>query len=124
MTTQNDSTFREGQSTTRPPYFYGNDFPYWKTKMRIYLQALDYEIWEIVNDSPFILTTKNEEGEEIPKPSSQWSELEKKKTSLNSKAINAMFCALDKKEFHRFSSCENAHEISNNLKLSIRVQIK
>ncbi|KAH9743821.1 hypothetical protein KPL70_003436 [Citrus sinensis] len=50
MATQNDSTFREGQSTTRPPYFDGNDYPYWKTRMRIYLQALDYEIWEIVND--------------------------------------------------------------------------
>ena len=65
--------------------------------MRIYLQALDYEIWEIVNDGPFMPTTKNEEGEEIPKPSSHWSELEKRKMSLNSKVMNALFCALDKK---------------------------
>ena len=36
--------------------------------MRIYLQPLDYEIWEIVNYGPFMLTTKNEEEEEIPKP--------------------------------------------------------
>ncbi|KAH9763082.1 Integrase catalytic domain-containing protein [Citrus sinensis] len=50
MATQNDSIFREGQSTTRPPYFDGNDYPYWKTMMRIYLQALDYESWEIVNE--------------------------------------------------------------------------
>ena len=64
--------------------------------MRIYLQVLDYEIWEIVNDSPFMPTIKNEEGKEIPKPSSHWSELEKKKLSLNSKEMNALFCALDK----------------------------
>ena len=79
--------------------------------MRIYLQALDYEIWKIVNDDPFMLTTKNKEGEEIRKPSSQWSGIEKKKMSLNSKAMNVLFCAIDKKEFHRVSSCESAYEI-------------
>ncbi|KAH9697997.1 hypothetical protein KPL71_023833 [Citrus sinensis] len=110
MATQNDSTFREGQSTTRPPYFDGNDYPYWKTRMRIYLQALDYEIWEIVNDGPFMPLTKNEVGEDIPKPSRDWNEFEKRKASLNSKAMNALFCALDKKEFHRVSSCEKQNE--------------
>ena len=69
MATQNDSTFREGQSTTRPLYFDGNDYLYWKTRIRIYLQALDYKIWEIVNDGPFMPLTKNEVGENIPKPS-------------------------------------------------------
>ena len=52
--------------------------------------------------------TKNEVGDDIGKPSSQWSELKKKKMSLNSKAMNALFCTLDKKEFHRVSSCESA----------------
>jgi len=117
MATHNYSTFREAQSTTRPPYFDGNDYPYWKTRMIIYLQALDYEIWEIVNDGPFMPTTKNEEGEEIPKPSSYWTELEKKKMFLNSKAMNALFCTLDKKEFHRVSSCESAYEIWKKLEV-------
>ena len=63
--------------------------------MRIYLQALDYEIWEVVCDGPFVPITKNEEEDDIPRPSSQQSELEKKKTSLNSKVMKAMFCALD-----------------------------
>ena len=77
MTTQNDSTFRERQSTTRPPYFDRNDYPYWKTKMKIYLQTLDYEIWEIVNDGHFMPLTKNEVGKDIPKPSQKWNEFEK-----------------------------------------------
>ena len=55
--------------------------------------------------------TKNEVGDDISKPSSQLSELERKKISLNSKAMNALFCALDKKEFHRVSSCESVQEI-------------
>ncbi|KAH9780749.1 Integrase catalytic domain-containing protein [Citrus sinensis] len=117
MTTQNDSTFREGRSTTRPPYFDGNDYPYWKTRMIIYLQALDYEIWEIVNDGPFMPLTKNEVGEDIPKPSRDWNEFEKRKASLNSKAMNALFRALDKKEFHRVSSCKSANEIWHKLEV-------
>ncbi|KAH9724999.1 hypothetical protein KPL70_007704 [Citrus sinensis] len=117
MATLNDSTFREGQSTTRPPFFDGNDYAYWKTRMRIYLQALDYEIWEVVCDGPFMPMFKDEIGDDIPKPSSQWSELEKRKMSLNSKAMNALFCALDKKEFHRVSSCESAQEIWHKLEV-------
>ncbi|KAH9792972.1 hypothetical protein KPL71_004365 [Citrus sinensis] len=117
MVTQYDSTFREGQSTIRPPYFDGNDYPYWKIRMRIYLQALDYEIWEIVNDGPFMPLTKNEVGEDIPKPSRDWNEFEKRKASLNSKAMNVLFCALDKKEFHRVSSCESANEIWHKLEV-------
>ena len=46
--------------------FDGNDYLYWKTRMRICLQALDYEIWEIVSDGPM---TKNEVREDIPKSS-------------------------------------------------------
>ncbi|KAH9763720.1 hypothetical protein KPL70_001259 [Citrus sinensis] len=117
MATLNDSTFREGQSTTRPPFFDGNDYAYWKTIMRIYSQALDYEIWEVVCNGPFMPMFKDEVGDDIPKPSSQWSELEKRKISLNSKAMNALFCALDKKEFHRVSSCESAQEIWNKLEV-------
>ncbi|KAH9698224.1 hypothetical protein KPL71_023940 [Citrus sinensis] len=117
MATHNDSILREGQSTIRPPFFDGNDYPYWKTKMRIYLQALDYEIWEIVCDGPFMPLTKNEVGEDIPKPSRKWNELEKRKATLNSKAMNALFCALDKKEFHRVSSCESANEIWHKLEV-------
>ena len=47
--------------------------------MRIYLQASDYEIWEVVCNGPFMPLTKNEEGDDIPKPSNQWSELKRKK---------------------------------------------
>ncbi|KAH9750717.1 Integrase catalytic domain-containing protein [Citrus sinensis] len=117
MATQNDSTFREEQSTTRPPFFDGNDYPYSKTKMRIDLQALDYEIWEVVCDGPFMPLTKYEVGEDIPKPSREWNELEKRKVSLNSKVINALFCALNKKEFHRVSGCESANEIWHKFKV-------
>ena len=61
--------------------------------------------------------TKNEVGEDIPKPLREWNEFEKRKASLNSKAMNTLFCALDEKEFHRVSSCESANEIWHKLEV-------
>ena len=55
--------------------------------------------------------------DDIPKLSSHWSELEKKKMSLNFKAMNVIFCALDKKAFHRVSSCGSAQEIWNRFEV-------
>ena len=120
MATQNESTFRKGQSTTRRPFFNGNNYPYWKARMRFYLQALDYEIWEVVCNGLFIPMIKNEVKDDILKPSSQWSELEKKNISLNYKVMNALFCALDKKEFHRVSSVSVLKKFRINLKLSMK----
>ncbi|KAH9679144.1 Integrase catalytic domain-containing protein [Citrus sinensis] len=57
--------------------------------MRIYLQALDYEIWEVVCDDPFMPMFKDEVGDDIPKPSSQW----------------------------KYPSCESAQEIWNKLEV-------
>ena len=84
--------------------------------MTIYLQVLDYEIWEVVCDGAFIPLTKNELGKD-PKPSQELNELEKGKVSLNSKVMNALFCALDKKEFHRMSSYESANKIWHKLEV-------
>ena len=98
-------------------FFDRNDYPYWKTRMKVYLQALDYKIWEVVCNGPFIPLIKNEVEEDIPKPSWEWNELEKRKASLNSKTMNALFCALDKKEFHRLSNCESANKLLHKLEV-------
>jgi hypothetical protein len=34
----------EEASTSRPSFFYGNDYVYWKVMMSIYLQSIDYDI--------------------------------------------------------------------------------
>ncbi len=39
-----------------------------------------------------------------------WNELENKTFSLNAKAMNVLFCALDKNEFNRVSICETTFD--------------
>ena len=48
----------EGQSTIRPPFFVGDNYAYWKTRMKLFIQASDYEVWRIIVNGPLIPTKK------------------------------------------------------------------
>ena len=76
MTLQN-SIVAEGQSTNRPPLFDGSNYPYWGTRISIYIRAIDYEMWDVITDGCFIPSTLNiVTNEMIPKPMSEWIEAE------------------------------------------------
>ena len=76
--------------------------------MRVFLISLNLDLWNIV-----------ENGFQLPsKPMNEWSDLEKKYFSLNAKAMNALFCALDKNEFNRISTCETAFDIWRTLEIT------
>ena len=47
-----------------------------------------------------------------------WNELEKKTFTFNAKAMNALFCALDKNKFNRVSICEMVFDICHTLKVT------
>ena len=76
--------------------------------MRVFLLSLDLNLWHIV-----------ENGFEMSSlPMNHWNDLEKKMFSLNAKAMNALFCALDKNEFNRISTCETAFDIWHTLEIT------
>ena len=69
------------------------DYTNWKTRMRVFLLSFNLDLWHIV-----------EFGFQMPSlPMNHWNDLEKKTLSLNPRAMNALFCALDKNEFNRVS---------------------
>ena len=102
--------FQEGLTIFRPPLFNGLDYTYWKTRMRVFLISMNLDLWNIVENS-FQLPSK---------PMNEWSDLEKKYFSLNAKAMNALFCALDKNDFNRISTCETAFDIWRILEITQR----
>ena len=87
----------DGHSITHPPMFNRIDYTYSKTRMRIFLISIDFELWNII--------------EKYYLPMNDWNELEKKTITLNAKIMNALFCALDKNEFNRVSICETTFDI-------------
>ncbi len=99
MTTQVGCSISEGQSTNRPPLFNGTNYTYWKARMRIFIQALDYELWYIITRGPHTPTISIE-GTIIPKPEMDWNESDRRLAQLNAKAINVLYCSLDVSEFN------------------------
>src|SRR5436853_4543675 len=91
----------EGQSTQRPPLFDGSNYNYWKCRMRIYLLSLSLDIWKVVNLAYTAPTT----------PVAQWTNDEKKLVQTNAKAMNALFCSLNKNEFNKVTTCTSVHDI-------------
>ena len=48
--------FPEGNFINRPLMFNGKGYHYWKTRMHIFIEAIDLKIWEVIEFDPFILT--------------------------------------------------------------------
>ena len=69
--------------------------------MKIYLQSLNYELWNIV-EAPYTKPTTNYNA---------WNEERKKSANLDAKAKNTLFCALNKEEFNRVSMARSANQI-------------
>ena len=107
----------EDISTSRPPYFDGSNYAYWKARMKIYLQSIDYNLWLIVAKGPYV-PMKNVDNVDTPKLEEEYDENEMKKCSFNAKAINCLYCALSKDEFNRISMCSSAQEIWNTLEIT------
>ncbi|XP_070025539.1 uncharacterized protein [Nicotiana sylvestris] len=107
----------EGQSTTRPPLFNGQ-YSWWKNKMKDHIIGEDYELWDIVTNSPFETTMKNEEGVVVPKTWADCTAEDLKKWEKNIKAKKFLVCGLGPDEYTRIQSCTTAKEIWDTLQVA------
>ncbi|VFQ77698.1 unnamed protein product [Cuscuta campestris] len=97
------------QSITKPPFFNGDNYGYWKMRMENFIQSIDYDLWIVTTHGPFVrMTTVCEH--QVPTPMDKLTTDDKKKLSLNAKALNVLVCALGQDEFARVSSCKSAKE--------------
>ena len=61
----------EGQSIVRSPLFFGDNYTYWKTRIRLFIQANNYEVWTIIVNG--LKISKNRLGDEkVIKEESEW----------------------------------------------------
>ena len=49
-----NQTFAEGASINRPPLFTGENYPFWKVRMQIFLESIDRGIWDAILNGPFV----------------------------------------------------------------------
>ena len=101
------TSLAEGQSTNRPLLFSGTNFPYWKARIKIYIQAIDYHLWKVILKGPQISSIKID-GIDIPKPEEDWDDNDMRMGKLNAKEINVLYCTLNSIEFNRIFTYSTA----------------
>ena len=72
------------------------------------MQSNCFESWNITQNE-YTLPTREY---------STWSNPQKLDATANAKAMNMLFCALDRNEFNRVSMCQTAYEIWRTLKIT------
>ncbi|CAJ2652972.1 unnamed protein product [Trifolium pratense] len=104
-------------SINRPPPFNGEWYGYWKEKMKIFLQGIDLDIWDAVENGPFI-PTRLVNNVVVNKPRNLWTKKEKEKVQYNLKAKTIISIALSMDEFYRVSNCSTAKEMWDTLQVT------
>ena len=88
-----------GHSLVIPPHFDGNNYAYWKVRMKTFFKSIDERVWLSV-----------ENGWERPTTAiGEWTTTQIEAASFNNKAMNAIFNAISMEEFKRISNVEIAH---------------
>ena len=85
--------------------------------MKIFIQASDYKMWDIIVSGPHI-PIKIINNVPILKAKSEWDENDEKMAQLNAKVMNLLYYALDTNEFNRILGCISAKEIWNKLEVT------
>lgn len=94
-------------SLHRPTLFNGTNYTFWKVRMRIFIQATNFNAWKVITDGPY-------DSEKLQGLSEDQRD---RFLSLNAKAIHFLYCALDVSQFILISSCDTAKEIWDKLEI-------
>ena len=85
--------------------------------MKIFIQASDYNLWNVIINGPHI-PTYIINNTVILKPKNDWDDQDRRMAQLNAKAINVLYYALDVNEFNRISTYNSAKEIWDRLEIT------
>ncbi|KAL4309610.1 hypothetical protein GQ457_01G030380 [Hibiscus cannabinus] len=104
------------QSIDKPPYFNGAHYSHWKNIMMVFMQSVDYILWDIIEDMSSIPMKRVREIQ-VPKEMHERRNQERKQVQVNAKAMHILLCALGLEEHAKVSSCDNAKEIWDTLEV-------
>ncbi|GKV11417.1 hypothetical protein SLEP1_g22678 [Rubroshorea leprosula] len=112
----------EGLSTTRPPFFDGTNYNYWKNRVKVFMLANVPTAWIVTIKGPYV-PMKVVGEREVPKEELEWNDEDLGKIminnkAINNKAINMLQCALNPTKFHRVSGCDMAKEMWDMLEVT------
>ena len=108
----------EGASLVRSPGVTGEDYPYWKDKMEMYIKSNHYRLCLIITNGDIL----------IPRHEVGWENEELAIMDLNTKSHYAMTCTLSKNEYNKICILKTTKKIcdllSNNYEGIEDVQLR
>ena len=110
-------SYQDGQSSNRLPLFNGLNYSYWKTWMRIFIQASEFKLWIMIINGPYV-PSKLANNVSIPKLTNEWNKNDEWLAQLNAKARNLLYYALSASEFNWISTCSSLKKIWDRLEVT------
>ena len=91
----------------RAPFFYDENYDYWKECMSIHIQSVDMDVRDVVTNGRY--QPKNVvDCVAQDKPKADWSDDDKKKLQYDLKAWNILIYSFGVNEYHFVSHCETS----------------
>jgi len=109
--------FAEGASINRPPMFSGENYQFWKIRMKIFIQSVDHGVWDAIVNGPYVPRVVVD-GQSVSKPWSEWDANDSKLAQYDCIAKNIITSALNMDEFFRVSQCNSAKEMWDTLEVT------
>ncbi|GAV73050.1 zf-CCHC domain-containing protein/UBN2 domain-containing protein [Cephalotus follicularis] len=86
--------------------------------MTIFIQSLDYNLWDLIVDGPNLPTITLENGNAIPKPRNTYDDIDRRRVQINAKAKHIIIYAINSNDFNGISSCISAKEMWDRLEVT------
>ncbi|KAL4366432.1 hypothetical protein GQ457_05G019620 [Hibiscus cannabinus] len=97
--------FEEGRSISCPPLFEGEAYSQWSNVMKYFIQAQDFELWDIIEEGYI----------EAPKKKKKQRSENDTKGKLNSRAMHILLCGQNEEVSKKVSTCKRAKEMWEKL---------
>ena len=94
----------------KPPFFYGNNFTFWKEKMTLYIQSYDLKMWKLIKKG-YEFPTKVVDGITLIKDLNEMNGVEELRFIYNQRSIYMLVNAIDRNEYNKVRHCRTAKEI-------------
>ncbi|GAV66053.1 UBN2 domain-containing protein [Cephalotus follicularis] len=86
--------------------------------MTIFIQSLDYNLWDLIVDGPNLPTVTLQNGDVVPKPRNLYNDNDRRRVQVNAKAKHIIICAINSNDFKRILSCISAKEMWDRLEVT------
>ena len=54
MASIGENILPEGSSVTKPLGFNGEHYAFWKMKMKVFIKAMGYDLWNVIEDEDYV----------------------------------------------------------------------